>query len=117
MNKLSTDAKKYFKEVKKNLSCSWLKKKVYIDFIKSNISFEFALDSTTTYDDLVQLLGEPKKVADDFNLADKSEIELRSKIFSNTILIIIILIIVVIILTILLFYLFKHLGGSITITD
>ncbi|MBQ4570447.1 MAG: hypothetical protein IJB21_01995 [Bacilli bacterium] len=117
MNKLSTDAKKYFKEVKKNLSCSWLKKKVYIDFIKSNISFEFALDSTTTYDDLVQLLGEPKKVADDFNLADKSEIELRSKIFSNTILLAIILIIVIIILIILLIIIYKNLGGSVTIID
>ena len=37
MNKLSTDAKKYFKEVKKNLSCSWLKKK-FISTLLNQIS-------------------------------------------------------------------------------
>ena len=37
MNKLPIAAKNYFKEVKKHLSWSWGKKKIYIDYIKDQL--------------------------------------------------------------------------------
>lgn len=117
MSKISKEVKKYFKEVKKNLSCSLVNKKAYIDFIINNIDFEVLSDKNTTYNDLVQMLGAPVDVASNFNSTNKTEIELRSKIFSNTILINILLIFVVILLILTIITLLDNLGGYIIISD
>lgn len=117
MTKLSKDVKKYFKDVKKKMSCSWIKKKAYIDFIKCHLDPEVLYNENTSYNDLIAIIGEPEKVAANFNSADKTEIELRSKILSITFLIIIILIIIVIILLFTIISLIENLGGYVITAD
>ena len=113
MTKLSKDVKKYFKDVKKKMSCSWIKKKAYIDFIKCHLDPEVLYNENTSYNDLIAIIGEPEKVAANFNSADKTEIELRSKILSITFLIIIILII----LLFTIISLIENLGGYVITVD
>ncbi len=115
MNKLPIAAKNYFKEVKKHLSCSWGKKKIYIDYIKDQIDQDFLYNENLTIEALTDLLGEPEKVAAGFESADPKEMMLREKKFIFANLFIISLVVIVGLLVILLWYIFNELGGNVKI--
>lgn len=115
MNKLPIAAKNYFKEVKKHLSCSWGKKKIYIDYIKDQIDQDFLYNENLTIEALTDLLGEPEKVAAGFESADPKEMMLREKKFIFANLFIISLVVIAVLLVILLWYIFNELGGNVKI--
>lgn len=112
MNKLSTAAKSYFKEVKKHLSCSLGKKKIYIDYIKDQVDQDVLYDENLTYEKLTELLGEPEKVATGFDLADPKEMKLRSKIYSLSVLVTIFSVVIAVLLAVVLLYVLFHLDGN-----
>ena len=115
MNKLPIAAKQYFKEVKKQLSCPWGKKKIYIDYIKDQIDQDFLYNENLTIEALTDLLGEPEKVAAGFESADPKEMMLREKKFIFANLFIISLVVIAVLLVILLWYIFNELGGNVKI--
>ena len=117
MNKLPIAAKQYFKEVKKQLSCPWGKKKIYIDYIKDQIDQDFLYNENLTIEALTDLLGEPEKVAAGFESADPKEMMLREKKFIFANLFIISLVVIAVLLVILLVYLYENWGGNIVYND
>lgn len=112
MNKLPIAAKQYFKEVKKHLSCSWEKKKIYIDYIKDQIDQDFLYNENLTIEALTDLLGEPEKVAAGFESADSKEMKLRSKAYKLSVLLTIFSVVIAVLLTIILIIVIENLGGT-----
>lgn len=115
MGKISVAARKYFKEVKKHLSCSWSTKNGFISYLKDNLDYSILTDTTMTKEKLVEILGEPEAMARNFDSANQNEIRLRAKICSLSRLVIIALSVIVVLLAGILIYEILHLGGEIII--
>lgn len=117
MNRESTTVKKYFKEVRKHLSCSWSVKRGFTKYIKEQLDENVLYDKTITREKLVELLGEPKKVAEGFDIANQKEIRIRAKAYTLSMLLTIALIVIAVLLVIVLVVLYRNWGGEITISD
>ena len=117
MNRESTIVKKYFKEVRKHLSCSWSVKRGFTKYIKEQLDENVLYDKTITREKLVELLGEPEKVAEGFDMANQNEIRIRAKAYTLSILLTIALIVIAVLLVILLVYLYENWGGKIIYID
>lgn len=117
MNRESTTVKKYFKEVRKHLSCSWSVKRGFTKYIKEQLDENVLYDKTITREKLVELLGEPEKVAEGFDIANQNEIRIRAKAYTLSMLLTIALIVIAVLLVILLVYLYENWGGYVKISD
>ena len=105
----------YYKEIYKNLPCSYGIKKVFIKSFKNRFN-EFIEDNpNSTIDDLKKNFGEPKEIINSFEGQKDYYKKLAKK---RLIMIIIITIIAIIIIGVLVYtiaYLIKTLGGDIVI--
>jgi hypothetical protein len=105
--------KKYFKEVKKHLLCSWSEKNGFVSFIQDQLDHEILNDQNITREKLVEILGEPDALARSFDSVNQSDIRLRAKFCSLKSLVNVCFIVFAVLLVAIMIYEFYHLGGTI----
>ena len=112
MIKQSKAVRKYFKEVKKYLSCSWSQRNGFVSYVKDQLDDNILTDENITREKLVELLGEPETVAKGFDLVNQKELRVRAKVCSLSMLLAIALAVVAVLLVVILIFELNQLGGD-----
>ncbi|MDE6414892.1 MAG: hypothetical protein K2K48_05715 [Anaeroplasmataceae bacterium] len=110
------DLKKYYSFIKKNLSCSFNMKSVFIKDLDDRIH-EFLEDNpNSTIDDVIENFGAPQEIAKSF---DKDNECLKRKAKNRLIIEIILLALLIVCIavsSIVIYSIIENLGGNITVT-
>ncbi len=115
MSKQSIIVKKYFKEVKSHLSCSWSERNGFVNYIKDQLDDNVLTDENITKEKLVEILGEPEIVAKGFDSVNQKELRVRAKVCTLSMLLTISIGVIAVLLAASLIYLLIKLGGEITV--
>ena len=112
MAKQSIVVKKYFKEVKKHLSCSWSERNGFVSYIKDQLDETILFNENITREKLVEILGEPEIVAKGFDSVNQKELRVRAKVCSLSMLLTIAIGVIAVLLAVILIFELYHLGGN-----
>jgi hypothetical protein len=112
VSKQSNVVRKYFKEVKSHLSCSWSERNGFVNYIKDQLDDNVLTDENITKEKLVEILGEPEIVAKGFDSVNQKELRVRAKVCSLSMLLAIALAVIAVLLAVILIFELYHLGGN-----
>lgn len=110
------DLKKYYTSIKKNLSCSFNMKSVFIKDLNERVSDFLEENSNSTMENIIENFGSPEEIAKSFDKDNEYYKRKAKNRLIIEIIILVVLIICIIVSSIVICNLIQNLGGDITVT-
>lgn len=111
-----SDLKKYYTSIKKNLSCSFNMKSVFIKDLNDKVSDFLEENPNSTIENIIENFGTPEEIAKSFDKDNEYYKRKAKKRLIVEIALLVLLVVAIIVSSIVICNLIQNLGGDITVT-